>query len=87
MRAAALLVLVALAACTSTSEPSSPAIPPSAQHVEAGFPPYDSLVVMKTPPATLIRGDGATCLVRPAIKWQAVEIGQPFTMCQWQGGR
>lgn len=72
------------AACTATRTPPADSAHADSSHGSAvsSNSPLDSTVQRKLPPDTLMRGDGARCLVRPTMKFDAVDIGAPYP-CQW----
>lgn len=78
MKKIALIVAVLLVACTSN--PDTPVT--DTTHAVVVQPIMDSTVQRKAAPDTLVRGDGAKCVVRPAAKWTSIEIGQLYP-CNW----
>lgn len=75
-----LILAAAILACAPAPKSSQP---PTVGGDTVQAPPMDSTVQHKIAPDTLVRGDGARCVVRPAVKWQAVELGAPY-ICDWR---
>lgn len=80
MKVSLLAVAVILAACTTTKAPPGAVVSDTVTQLA----PLDSTVQHKVAPDTLVRGDGQYCVVRPAGKYDAVELGKPFTACDWR---
>lgn len=74
-------VCVTLAACGGQAKAPATDTTSVAQQ-PAQSAPLDSTVQHKLLPDTLVRGDGKLCIVRPASKYAAAQLGQPF-ICQW----
>lgn len=72
-------MLAAAVACAAPKSAQTSAV----GGVVVAAPPMDSTVQHKIAPDTLVRGDGARCVVRPAVKFAAVEIGAPY-ICDWR---
>lgn len=76
MKFLSLVAALTLAACTTVKQTP-------ADTTTVATPPLDSTVQHKIPPDTLVRGDGAVCVVRPTVKYANVELGQPY-ICNWR---
>ena len=69
------LIAIVLVSCTAAAKEAVGVSPEPT-------PAMELTVQHKIPPDTLVRGDGAICVVRPAVKYAIAELGKTF-ICDW----
>lgn len=52
--------------------------------VHPGSPPAEDSVIAKIPPDSLVNEKGEKCVVRPAPKYDAIQLGDSYKNCGWK---
>lgn len=82
MKKLTLLTAVLALACGGGGSGGSSSSSDTTAHYAA--PPAADSVVSKLPPDTLVNEQGQRCIVRPAPKFDAIQLGESYHSCNWQ---